>query len=289
MFWEAFLAVLGLLFFFFPSFFWLLRYRRRKAGSPPILLYHKVDRRPELGGTWNLPSQFEAHLRYLKEREFEVVPLSLILDDPQGRRMVSLTFDDGYEDVYYYAFPLLRRFGFPATVFLVAGYIGEENLWDVALGKRFRHLTWDQIEEMREYGLTFGSHTMTHPDLTRIPLDRVRYELEQSKELLEARLRERVRFVSYPFGRYDEEVERIAEQAGYEACFCSFRGSSRSSLDRYAVGRRGMYIVDTAFDFRAKVDPSNLLLLGLEEMKGRVINAFSHGTPLVKSILRKSP
>lgn len=252
-----------------------------------VLLYHKIDRRPELGGTWNLPFQFERQMTYLKERGYEVVPLEDLITGAPYPKRVSITFDDGYEDVYSYAFPVLRQLGFPATVFLIAGYIGKENLWDVTLGRRFRHLGWDQIEEMRRFGITFGSHTMTHPDLTRIPLDAAGYELRGSKQSLEERLGEEVRFLSYPFGRYNGEIEAVAEEAGYQVCFCSYPRRRNPGRNRYSVGRKGMYIIDTLFDFRAKVEGTSSLLCGFQDIKGRLINSFSHGTPIAKRVFRR--
>lgn len=284
---KAVFAVLALLsLFFLPFVYWLVKSGGMLRTSLPILLYHKVDRRAELGGTWSLPAQFAQQMRWLKEKGFEVVPLKTLIEtDPDSRR-VAITFDDGYENIYRYAYPTLRELGFPATVFLVAGYIGEENEWDMTLGRSFRHLDWGQIEELRQCGFSFGSHSLTHPDLTRIPLRRVRHELVTSKQWLEGRLGEEVEFLSYPFGRYTKEVQEIARDVGYRACFCSYpRGPV---LDHYAIGRRGMYIIDTLFDFRAKVAEVHPILFGFEEMKGRLINSFSHGTPIAKGLLRKT-
>ena len=290
------LFLLGLLLFLFlvgvAWIYWFVRYGLPKGS--PVLLYHKVDSRMEWGGTWNTPKQFERQMRFLREEGYTVVPLEDIVvgaglkPAPTTRKLVAITFDDGYENLFHYAYPILKQYGYPATIFLITGFIGEENLWDVNVGmRRFRHLSWDEIIEMKENGFTFGSHTVTHRDLTKIPLEEVRWELAESKRSLKERIGEEIKFLSYPFGRYSEEIQGIAKETGYTTAFTSYPRTKNSFLDPFARRRVGIYIIDTLPEIRIKMDGSNPLLYGIEEIKGRVINLFSHGTPLYKNVKLK--
>ena len=285
--------LLFLLFVGFSWGYWFIRYGPPKGSS--ILLYHKVDRRMEWGGTWNTPKQFERQMRALQERGDRVVSLEDLVGnsppkaDHRQLPQVAITFDDGYQNIYRYAYPILKEFSYSATIFVTTGFVGKENFWDVNVGRRrFRHLSWEEIFEMKENGITFGSHTVTHRDLTKIPLEEIRWELSESKKKLEEKIGEEIRFLSYPFGRYNREIQKIAKDVGYSAAFTSYPKTKNSVIDPFARRRAGIYIIDTLPEFRVKTlgrqTRMSLLLFGIEDIKARIINFFSQGTPLVKKI-----
>lgn len=156
------------------------------------LVYHKITNF-EWGGTWVTPHQFESQMHYLYQNGYKTINLSESfyhqLSFAEGNfstinHQLLITFDDGYENIYTYAYLLLRKYGFNAIIFIIAGYIGKENLWDVNVGfKRFKHLNWEQIKEMQRAGFVFGSHTVTHPALTKIPINKAKEEIEISKKI----------------------------------------------------------------------------------------------------------
>ncbi len=201
-------------------------------------------------------------------------------DSEPENKEVFLTFDDGYESVYTHAFPILERFGFSATIFLISGWVGKKNLWDANWGRQFKHLSWLQIEELKSFGFNFGSHTVNHPDLTKLNQKEVEYELINSKNLIEDKLGERVLFLSYPFGRYNQKVKRIAQKTGYRYAFTICPDPENPS-DPYALGRLGIYLFDTKLTLNIKINHTPLFWM--EEMKGRIVNRFAEGTTLVKS------
>jgi len=260
----------------------------------PILAYHKITDRFEWGITRVSPENFEKQVAYLKQEGFSIVDLSILtvdagigfpasddvrefqLPNEQGKQ-VTLTFDDGYESVYQNAFPLLKKYGYNATIFLVSGYIGEMNLWEASFGRRFRHLNWEQIREMKACGFQFGSHTVNHPDLTRLSKKDLEYELKKSKEVLENNLNQEIEFLSYPFGRHNNLVRKEAEKAGYKAAFSLI---PEKSFDLFAAGRIGIYLHDTPLSLGIKLKGKGLFRI--EEYKGWLINQFSAGTALVK-------
>lgn len=211
-----------------------------------------------------------------------MVPLRELLESSgnSDEKRIAVTFDDGCEDVYRNAFPVLRKLGLTACIFVVTGYAGRYSEWDYSLGgSRRRHLSWEQIKEMAEAGFEFGSHTVNHPDLTRIPRRFVEYELRRSKEALEDKLGRSVDVLSYPFGRYDQYVQEETERLGYKAAYtvCQNSGEEES---RFSQPRYGVYLLDSPLTLKIKLDGG--WPAWIEEMKARIINRFSDWTVRMK-------
>lgn len=156
---------------------------------------------------------------------------------PFPERSFVLTFDDGYRSVYDEAFPVLAKYGMTATVFLTVGDTGNRGLHDrlTPLGGR-QMLSWVEIREMRDAGIDFGAHTITHPDLTSLDDTTMDYEIKRSKEIIEMNLGVPVSSFAYPYGLYDE---RCVEIAGRNfACACSDElGLLTESSALYALRR----------------------------------------------------
>jgi peptidoglycan/xylan/chitin deacetylase (PgdA/CDA1 family) len=208
---------------------------------------------------------------------------------PVQERIFALTFDDAYEGLFYHALPVLREASWPAAVFVVTDYIGNENSWDVNIGwRRFRHLDWPMMRQMSDAGITFGSHTVSHPDLTRLSVKQIRYELERSRRDLEDGLGKRVEFLSYPFGRYNRTVQHLAQEAGYVAAFGNYPRGRNSDPDWLALPRAGVYLMDAVSEILVKADPDpHPVLFACEDLKGRGISFLAQGTPLTKALLPK--
>lgn len=232
---------------------------RRLLPSPsiPILVYHQIaaipaDRDPERIAT--PPSLFERQMRHLHRAGFTTAGLDEVAAwvaggrRPAGRR-VAITFDDGYRDGHTHAFPVLRRFGFTATFFLVTGLIGGRG--DGRGGVRGECLDLAGIREMAAAGIDFQSHSRTHADLTRLSAPELRREVEGSKADLEERLGRAVRYFAYPRGLFDERVKAAVASAGYAAACAVFQGGrDRFEIERLMVSRR-----DGAAAFKLKASP----------------------------------
>jgi peptidoglycan/xylan/chitin deacetylase (PgdA/CDA1 family) len=166
-------------------------------------------------------------------------------------------------------------------VFVITGYVGGCSGWDYdSGGGKRRHLSWEQMHEMADAGFDFGSHTVNHPDLTRIPKRFVEHELKTSKEILEDRLGRSVDFLSYPFGRYNRYVQEEAQRLGYKGACTLCSHPEENGLPPFSRRRWGVYLLDSPLTLRTKLNQGRLLWI--EEMKARVINGFSTWTTIFK-------
>ncbi|MBN2029034.1 polysaccharide deacetylase family protein [bacterium] len=232
------------------------------------------------------PNQFRHVLEFLKQEDYHTISLHHYFNpasEPPSKPIV-ITFDDSYESVYTHAFPLLEAYGFTATVFVISGYAGKINKWDVNLGWcQFQHLSWDQIVQLKNAGFEIGSHTVHHPDLTRISSPLLKSELEISKKQIEDKIGEEVRFISFPFGRYNQKVIEMSREAGYQrGCGFWIRSFEKKVEEKFVFQRKAYYLFDGIWNLKLKLRSGAFTFL--EEFKLRIVNFCSHGTSLVKPV-----
>jgi peptidoglycan/xylan/chitin deacetylase (PgdA/CDA1 family) len=223
-----------------------------------ILMYHQVGvfKNPRAHrATFCHVKRFRAQMFYLHHFGYRVVPLEkavqgLFGGERLGRHSVVLTFDDGYQNVYDFALPVLQRYGFPATVFLVSGLVGGTARWLADDGRESPDLlNASGILDLRKKNITFGSHTMSHPRLTRLdPVGRDE-ELRRSKVELEALLGQKIHYFCYPYGDFNDGVAAAVKEAGYQAALTCIRGSATSSDDPFILPRKAISFGDSLAGF----------------------------------------
>ncbi len=220
---------------------------RRLTSGTPILTYHAFARPGESASRYVMaPSQFKTQMAWLKWRRYEILSLENFLKYRLEFRLppprsVVITIDDGYADNYTVAYPILRRFHFPATVFLVSQRLGGVNDWDTAGQLAGRPLlTGDQAREMLEGGIAFGSHTRTHADVSALSPSQAREEIFGSRAELEQALHAPIRTFSYPHGRLDEISNALVAQAGYWGACNTQRGSNYPATSATALRRNNI-------------------------------------------------
>ena len=251
----------------------------------PILAYHKISNKHEWGITSVRIRQFESQVRYLSQQNYQTISLErYITGDYKSSRqqpLIIITFDDADESVYHHAFPILKAHGFTATLFVITDFVGKNNSWDANLGGRCsRHLEWKQIKALVKEGWEIGSHTATHPDLVRLPSDQAETELRQSKEFISRQIDQPVRFLSYPFNRFEQRIISLAKQTGYAGCCAlSVPENLRKQHGDLAIPRQGVYLIDTLYGFQRKLSNSRV-----EQLKQRVISFASLGTIFYKRL-----
>jgi peptidoglycan/xylan/chitin deacetylase (PgdA/CDA1 family) len=207
------------------------------------------------------PEQFAKHMHHLANRGMRASSLAdffawLGEDKPLLEGSFLLTFDDGFLGVYEHAAPVLEELGWPATVFLVSRLIGRKDEWCQTRnpsGASHPLLASEHIRAMRDTGFTFQSHTRLHPDLTTLSEDDLVAELAGSRQDLEDMLGEKVRYLAYPYGRFNEHVLSTARAAGYEAAFSTQPGFNRRGVDLYRIHRLDISGTDTATMLARKI------------------------------------
>src|SRR5881296_700916 len=225
-----------------------------------IFCYHLLVDKVRYPGTEITPAAFEAQMKELKDRGITVIPMQDLLAWKRGEKNIPprcavITFDDGWKSQYEVAWPIMKKHGYPFTMFIYT-----EGVAGGSLGGG-QAITWEQLADMRDNGVDIEAHTATHQDLreghnimlaspggkrTRAKLTGPQYEqwvqneVVGSKELLEQRLGIKVNCFAVPFGNYNEHVKELARNAGFEAMFTVYGQpitftSPLDSLGRYAI------------------------------------------------------
>lgn len=182
-------------------------------GAQPvlILMYHYVREMAPADdvigrGLTVTPATFERHLQQLLAAGYQTVTPQTLRSGTLPPKPVIITIDDGYSDAYSQAFPILQKFGSQAVFYVITNRVGQDGF-----------MSWPQIQEMAAYGMTFGSHTLDHVDLTETALstERLNGELVKSKQVLDGQLGRPVTDFCYPSGQYNDATIAAVRSAGY--------------------------------------------------------------------------
>jgi len=210
-------------------------------GSPsirmPILMYHYVRTPPsiktdQVGFRLSVsPADFQAQMDWLGSNHYHPVNFNQTRAYFAGTtalpsRPIVITFDDGYQDLYTTAFPILRAHGFTAVAYIVSGFVDHPA-----------YVSRGQVREMDRAGIEIASHTVNHPDLSRSGMGSVTFELAQSKRWLEDTVGHPVLDFAYPSGKFNAQTILAVSRAGYSTAVTTFTSTLHSMADRYTWGR----------------------------------------------------
>jgi peptidoglycan/xylan/chitin deacetylase (PgdA/CDA1 family) len=240
--------------------------RRTSIGttSISILMYHSIADEDETGvrpyyRTATTPEVFAVQMENLHRAGFSVVGLAeaiRLCAEPEAKKSsVVITFDDGFRNFYTSAFPVLNRYGFSATMFLPTAHIGDTTL--SFKGKEC--LSWSEVRELQKHGISFGSHTVTHPQLHDCAAQCIKQEIVSSKQTIEQKLGCAIQSFSYPyaFPETDNDFKaRLREelrQAGYENGVCTTVGRPSPASDPFFLKRLPVNSDDDPQLFLAKL------------------------------------
>jgi peptidoglycan/xylan/chitin deacetylase (PgdA/CDA1 family) len=235
---------------------WFARARGRTDDAGiRILFYHRVSRdTDELAIS---PEKFRRQMDELAGRGYAVVDVPGVVraldDGADPRRLVGLSFDDGYQDVADNALPILREHGFAATVYIPTG-VTDGRARFTWYDEQPSLMRWETIRELDAQGtLTFEAHTVTHPNLLQLADDDALREIVDSKRELEERLDRTVSSFCYPAGLFGDRERRFVEDSGFASAVSCEPGVNTRATDRFALRRRQIDRRDTLLDFRAKI------------------------------------
>ena len=207
----------------------------------PILMYHEVfeetefngQKRPAYASNCVTRSHFEKHMDYLSKNGYSTLSLNELLNEAARNKVrgelnkkVAITFDDGYIGHYVNAYPVLKKYGFTATIFVITNRIGKQN-----------YLSWEQLQEMIANGIQIESHGLSHKPLEILSEHSIKSELEHSKSILENNLKKSVNFISYPQGSYSKKVLEIAKKVGYAGSCTTDIGYYHNNSDPFRIPR----------------------------------------------------
>jgi peptidoglycan/xylan/chitin deacetylase (PgdA/CDA1 family) len=229
-----------------------------------VLCYHRFEDKPK-DSLAIKPSEFETHMQVLKDNGISVIPMADFLAWRRGEKSIPpksaiVSIDDGYISGYSVAWPILKKFGYPFTMFIYTDYVkgGPKS--------GGQSVSWQQLGEMRDAGVDIQSHTVSHSSLNakKGKSDEqyqawLKNELAGSKEILEQNLGIQVKAIAYPYGLHNEAVREAVKQAGYEVAFTVYgqrigHSADPTMIGRYAIESTKPKVFDTAASFTGSVD-----------------------------------
>ncbi len=226
--------------------FWL-----RDHYVVPIMTYHTISpvhKKGEHGYLNNVtPKSFARHMKFLNRHGYHVISFDDLVEGLKKGRVfargtVVIQFDDGYQDNYTEAFGVLKKYNFPAMVFLVSDKIGTPGF-----------MTWEQVKEMDAHGFKAGAHTRHHVYLPEASFEVATDEIAGSKKIIEERIGHPIDYFCYPSGGFTEETQTIVERSGFKAAVTTNRGRDRYNRDLFAIRRVHMRDTDNALVLWAKL------------------------------------
>ncbi|MEN6413907.1 MAG: polysaccharide deacetylase family protein [Veillonellales bacterium] len=199
------------------------------GAGVPILEYHQVVDDQEMYSI--SPADFASQMEYLARHGYTAISLKEFCDVKEGKyklpaKPVIITFDDGYDDNYFTALPIMERYGMRASVFVISGLVGEPD-----------YLTWDQIRELAQHQIEVGSHTVNHVPLGQVDSAECQQEVAESKQVIEAQLGKKVEFLTYPYGSFNAAAAETLRRAGYRGALTGVVGLNFSGDNTYTLKR----------------------------------------------------
>jgi peptidoglycan/xylan/chitin deacetylase (PgdA/CDA1 family) len=214
--------------------------------------YYKTNTKPEV---------FADHMAFLHKNYYQVISISdavkyLVADGTHKKKYAVITFDDGYHDFYESAFPVLKKFNFPATVFLPTRFIDERRL-------KFNGrecLNWDEIRKLSSQDIIFGSHTVSHPKLIFLKEEGLEHELSQSKTNIEDNIGKSIESFSYPYAfpernrKFVKSLRNILIKCGYATGVSTSIGTETKKADQLFLKRIPLNSDDDDHFLKAKLE-----------------------------------
>jgi len=218
----------------------------------PVLCYHQFSKKKTRTKIAVSAEMFDKQMAYLKDNGYNVMSLSALRDfinykQRPPKNSVVITIDDGWKTIKTIALPILKKYGFKATLFVYTDLIRSEpnNVT----------LSWREIKEMVDGGsIEVQSHTVSHTDLSKLSEESLEKELSESQRIIKEKIGLNVTFIAYPYGTVDEQVVEKLKKYGYEAGFTVIRGGNAFFYNNYALNRTMIFNNHNMSDFESLLD-----------------------------------
>ncbi len=211
----------------------------------PLLMYHNIDTAISgaLSSLYVTPREFARQLNSLRALGFSCLSLAKALPfikENRGKRIIVITFDDGYKDTLENALPILMRYGFSATCFVVSSLLGKTNNWDREITASRPLMTVEDLYKWRAAGMEVGAHSRSHRNLQTLDDISLREEVKGSKSDLEEILQTAITCFAYPYGQYDDRCRNAVILAGYTAAVTASVRRPQEGYDVFTLPRIGV-------------------------------------------------
>jgi peptidoglycan/xylan/chitin deacetylase (PgdA/CDA1 family) len=219
--------------------------------SIPVIMYHSIDY--EEGNELRVPKEkFREQMKYLKDNGYTTLTMGelynfMTSNKPIPEKSIVLTFDDGYKDNYENAYPILKEFGLKGTVFIITNCIDKD--------KGF--LTSKELKEMDKNGMDIESHTLNHDKLGELPYNKQVETLKGSKEFLEKLLNKKVKYIGYPYGKYNNDTIKATKDTGYNIAFTTESGWANKQQGIYKLHRVYISANHSIKEFERRINNSD--------------------------------
>ncbi len=207
--------------------------QKKTGGFPsdgvPVLMYHSISTKP--GNSLCVSEkQFEEEMAWLHSQSYRSITAEQFCDallngTPLPEKPVLLTFDDGYKDNYQAAWPIMKKYGFVGTFFIITNSVGPNGI------------DWEQLRDLVKNGNSIGSHSVHHLDMSTLKESSQESELLDSKQVLESRLGISISTFCYPAGKYNQTTVNLLSKLGYKAAFTTASGYVRQGDNQYKLTR----------------------------------------------------
>jgi peptidoglycan/xylan/chitin deacetylase (PgdA/CDA1 family) len=223
----------------------ILRMFCPKLSGTSVLMYHSVGNNSEFFTVTK--ESFEKQMKYLKDRNFSVISLRELADQIKNGKpianTVAITFDDGYKDNIEFAYPVLKKYGFPAAIFVTTGSVGEENFLSADDLKKI------SLEELVE----IFPHSITHPKLSKISFDQAKREIEDSRRVIESITGKAADIFAYPYGDFSSELVDYLKKGNWRSAVSVYEGVVKDGDDIFTLKRNSIDSTTIMTQFKAKV------------------------------------
>jgi peptidoglycan/xylan/chitin deacetylase (PgdA/CDA1 family) len=262
----------------------------------PVLMYHAlVEKRTEhLSGLHITVELFKQQLEWLAAKGYQAISIDDMLKGFAAKKNKNkycvITFDDGYLSLYKYALPLLKQYGFTATLYLATAAVGQNDFKSLTslnlktMPVDDKPLTWDEIKTMRDNGWRIESHSVSHADHSRLNTQELIYEITESKKIIEQQLQQPVLHYAFPFGKYNAASLQIIKEAGYKTAATVHTGLCTAKDDLYRLPRLEMNMDDSLSSFIKKIQTG--FISPKQKLRSSARNII-FSNPKVKDISRK--
>jgi peptidoglycan/xylan/chitin deacetylase (PgdA/CDA1 family) len=255
----------------------ILGRKNKNIKFPVGLLFHSIINNREPHCSYCLQSTFYQLLDNLNKNGFIFTTVEKVknISKTELPKTIVLCFDDGFDNFYTFALPVLEKFNIKCSIFIVAGFIGNLSLWDTLPKKK--HLTKEQIRKISLLGHEIGSHTLTHPNLLYLNDKDLKKELSESKMILEDITGKPITSISFPFGRWNNRIWQKAKELGYTQATCYFTNNIK---DNNLMPLYGIYSFDTFKDILDRA--INQPYFSNSMARAKIMPHFAKGTPIWK-------